>query len=241
MRRLRQLSGVWRLAFLVIGDIAVAIIAYELAWNIRTISSFGIFEAPLPKDSLVNVPHSYWAVVLSQIVLFSFAGLYRVKNFTPKRTLLRIPPILFVQMMFLGLLYRLSFLLQVPGFYPGPPSIFFSIFPIFWVLNSTFTSLWRTLTLCRGPLSTFFGKIGGRRDLAQILILGFMILLILCTILFILQTEKTKKLIIVGKAAEAQKTREAEKTIDEIANVAYSLLVLGVGIKFVSMIRRKNE
>lgn len=226
MRGLRQLSDVWRLALLVIGDIAVAIIAYELAWNIRTISSFGIFEAPLSKDGLVNVPHSYWAVVLSQIVLFSLAGLYRAKNFTPKRTLLRIPPILFLQMMFLGLLYRLSFLLQVPGFYPGPPSTFFSIFPVFWVLNSTFTSLWRTLTFYPGPLAAFFGKIGGRRDLTQILILGFIILLIPCAILL---------------AFQAQKIGKAEKTAEEIANVGYSLLVLGVGMRLISMIRRKKN
>lgn len=241
MRRLRQLSGVWRLALLVIGDIAVAIIAYELAWNIRTISSLGVFEAPLPQDSLTNVPHSYWAVILSQIILFSFAGLYRVKNFTPERTLLRIPPTLFLQMMFLGLLYRLSFLLRVPGFYPGPPSIFFSIFPVFWVLNSTFTSLWRILTFYPGPLSAFFGKIGGREDLARILILGFMILLIPCAILLAFQAQKTKKLIAIGKAAEAQKTGEAEKTAEEIANVGYSLLVLGVGMKFVSMVRHKDH
>jgi hypothetical protein len=241
MRRLRQLSGVWRLVLLVIGDIAVAIIAYELAWHIRTLSGLGIFEAPLSEDTLVNVPHSYWAVVLSQIVLFSFAGLYRVKNFTPKRTLLRIPPTLFLQMMFLGFLYRVSFLLQVPGFYPGPPSTFFTIFLVFWVLNSIFTNLWRTLTFYPGPLSIFFGKLSGREDLARIFIVGFMILLISCAILLAFQAQKTKKLITIGKTVEAEKIVEAEKTVEEIANVAYSLLVLGVGMRFISMVRRKNE
>ena len=241
LSRLRQLSGIWRFALLVMGDVAVAVIAYELAWYILTMSSLGVFEALLPQDSLANVPRSYWAIILSQIILFSFAGLYRVKNFTAKRTLLRIPSTLFVQMMFLGFLYRVSFLLQVPGFYPGPPSIFFSIFPIFWVLTSTFTGLWRTLTFYRGPSSTFFGKIGGKSDLAQILILAFMFLLIACTILFMLQTERTKKLIADGKTAEAQETGKTEKTAEEIASVAYSLLVLGVGIKFVSMVRQKND
>ena len=32
-----------------------------------------------------------------------------------------------------------------------------------------------------------------------------------------------------------------ERIAEEIANVGYSLLVLGVGIKFVSMIRRKKN
>lgn len=217
MRRLRQLSGIWPLALLVSGDIAVAIATYELAWHIPTLSSFGIFwkvlypEAPLPKDSLVNAPHNYWAVVLSQIVLFSLAGLYRVKNFTPTRTLLRISPVLFVQMMFLSLYYLPTFARR---------NLLLSIFPVFWILNSIFTSLWRILTFCPGPLSTFFGKTGGRKDLARILILGFMILLISCAILLIFK---------------------AEETAEEVANVAYFLLVIGVGIEFISMVRRKNH
>jgi len=59
-----------------------------------------------------------------------------------------------------------------------------------------------------------------RTDLGRIFILGFMILLISCAFLLIFK---------------------AEKTAEEVANVAYFLLVIGVGIKFVSMVRRKNE
>lgn len=59
-----------------------------------------------------------------------------------------------------------------------------------------------------------------RKDLARVFILGFMILLISCAFLLILK---------------------ADKTAEEVANVAYFLLVIGVGIKFVSMVRRKND
>lgn len=64
-------------------------------------------------------------------------------------------------------------------------------------------------------LTNFF-----RTDLARIFILGFMILLISCTFLLIFK---------------------ADETAEEVANVAYSLLVIGVGMKFVSMIRHKND
>ena len=217
VKRLRQLSGAWPLALLIMGDIAIAIATYELAWHIPTLSSFGIFwkllypEAARLEDSLVNAPHNYWAVVVSQIVLFSLAGLHRVKNFTPKRTLLRIPPILFVQMMFLSLFYLLTFARR---------NLLLAIFPVFWILNSIFTSLWRILTFYPGPLSTFFGKTGGRRDLARILILGFMILLISCAFLLIFK---------------------AEETAEEVANVAYFFLVIGVGMGFAYTVGRKNE
>jgi len=59
-----------------------------------------------------------------------------------------------------------------------------------------------------------------RKDLARVFILGFMILLISCAFLLIFK---------------------AEKTAEEVANVAYFLLVIGVGMAFVSMVRRKNE
>lgn len=59
-----------------------------------------------------------------------------------------------------------------------------------------------------------------RKDLARVFILGFMILLISCAFLLIFK---------------------AEKTAEQVANVAYFLLVIGVGMKFVSMIRRKNK
>ena len=156
MKRVRQLSGVWRLVIVLIGDIAVAIATYELAWHIRTLSSFGIFEAPLSEDSLINVPHNCWAVVLSQMVLFSLVGLYRVENFTPKRTFLRIPPVLSVQIMFLSLFYLLTF---------GRAGSPLSVFPVFWILNSISTSLWRILTFYPGPLFTFLGKTGGREGI----------------------------------------------------------------------------
>jgi len=59
-----------------------------------------------------------------------------------------------------------------------------------------------------------------RKDLARVFILGFMILLISCAFLLIFR---------------------AEKTAEEVANVAYFLLVIGVGIAFISMIRHKND
>ena len=80
MRRLRQLPGVWGLVLLVMGDIAVAIIAYELAWHIRTLSSFGIFEALLPTNALTTIPHNYGMVVLSQVFLLWIVGLYKVNR-----------------------------------------------------------------------------------------------------------------------------------------------------------------
>ena len=64
-------------------------------------------------------------------------------------------------------------------------------------------------------LVTFF-----RKDLARIFILGFMILLISCAFLLMFK---------------------AEKTAEEVANVAYFLLVIGVGMKFISMIRHKDH
>ena len=64
-------------------------------------------------------------------------------------------------------------------------------------------------------LMTFF-----RKDLARIFILGFMILLISCAFLLIFK---------------------AEETAEEVANVAYFLLVIGVGMKFVSIVRRKDD
>ena len=233
VRRPRQLSGVWRLVVLVIGDIAIAIATYELAWHIRTLSSFGIFEAPLPKNVLTTVPHNYGMVVLSQVFLLWIVGLYKVNKNTSGKILLRIPFVLFVQMMFLSLFYLLTF---------GRGGSPLSIFPVFWILNSIFTSLWRILTFYPGPLSTFFGTTGKRegitfpktpkfkpfyelmnffrKDLARVFILGFMILLISCAFLLIFR---------------------AEKTAEEVANVAYFLLVIGVGIAFISMIRHKND
>jgi len=59
-----------------------------------------------------------------------------------------------------------------------------------------------------------------RKDLARVFILGFMILLISCAFLLIFK---------------------AEKTAEEVANVAYFLLVIGVGMKFVSIVRRKDD
>jgi len=240
VRRLRQLSRVWRLVVLVIGDIAIAIATYELAWHIRTLSSFGIFEAPLPKNVLTTVPHNYGMVVLSQVFLLWIVGLYKVNRDTSGKILLRIPFVLFVQMMFLTLFYLLTL---------GRGGSAISIFPVFWISNSIFTSLWRILTFYPRPLSTFFGTTGKReriifpaqeltrnkilkfklvyklmnffrKDLARVFILGFMILLISCAFLLIFK---------------------AEKTAEEVANVAYFLLVIGVGMKFVSMVRRKNE
>jgi len=240
MRRLRQLSRVWRLVVLVIGDIAIAIATYELAWHIRTLSSFGIFEAPLPKNVLTTVPHNYGMVVLSQVFLLWIVGLYKVKRNTSGKILLRIPFVLFVQMMFLTLFYLLTL---------GRGGSAISIFPVFWISNSIFTSLWRTLTFYPGPLSTFLGKTGKRegiisptpevtgnktlkfkpfyklmnffrKDLARVFILGFMILLISCAFLLIFK---------------------AEKTAEEVANVAYFLLVIGVGIAFISMVRHKDH
>lgn len=240
VRRVRQLSGVWRLVVLVIGDIAIAIATYELAWHIRTLSSLGIFEAPLPKNVLTTVPHNYVMVVLSQVSLLAIVGLYNINRSTSGKILLRIPPILFVQMMFLSLFYLLTF---------GRGGSPLSIFPVFWILNSIFTSLWRILTFCPGPLSTFFGTTGKRegitfptqkvtrnkmlkfkpfyelmnffrKDLAHVFVLGFMILLVACPFLLIFK---------------------AEKTAEEIANVAYFLLVIGVGMKFISMVRRKDH
>lgn len=252
MRRLRQLSGVWRLGVLVIGDIAVAIATYELAWHIRTLSSFGIFEASLPKSVLTTVPHNYGMVILSQVFLLWIVGLYKVNKNTSGKILLRIPFVLFVQMMFLSLFYLLTF---------GRGGSPLSIFAVFWILNSIFTSLWRILTLYRGlhlpslvrqaeqrivfpaqeltrnkilkfkpfyMLMNFF-----RRDLARIFILGFMILLILCAVILMFDPEK---IVIIGK-----RTFFVKWIAEQVANVAYFLLVIGVGIKFVSMVRYKNE
>jgi len=64
-------------------------------------------------------------------------------------------------------------------------------------------------------LVTFF-----RKDLARVFILGFMILIISCAFLLIFQ---------------------AEETAERAANVAYFLLVIRVGMEFVSMVRHKNE
>ena len=240
MRRLRQLPGVRRLAVLVIGDIAIAIATYELAWHIRTLSSLGIFEAALPKNVLAIVPHNYGMVILSQAFLLWIAGLYKINRSTSGKILLRIPFILFVQMMSLSLFYLLTF---------GRGGSPLSIFPVFWILNSISTSLWRILTFYPGPLSTFFAKMGKRegiisptpevtrhkmlkfkpvyklmnffgKDLARVFILGFMILLISCAFLLIFR---------------------AEKTAEEVVSVAYFLLVIGVGMKFVSMVRHKDH
>jgi len=283
VRRLRQLSGVWRPAVLLMGDVAIAIGTFELAWHIRTLSSFGIFEAPLPKNVLTTIPHNYGMVVLSQVFLLWIVGLYKVNRNASGKMFLLVPPILFVQMMFLSFFYLLTF---------GRGGSPLSIFPVFWILNSIFTSLWRILTCYPGPLSTFFGKTGGReeiifpaqevtgnsrnkynprvseidrlketvqvlwnqvnkleqrvspkridkerekmlkfkpfykvmnffrKDLARVFILGFMILLISCAFLLIFK---------------------AEKTAEEVANVAYFLLVIGVGMKFVSMVRHKDH
>ena len=251
MRRVRQLSGVWRLVALVVGDIAVVIATYELAWHIRTLSSFGIFEAPLPKNALTTVPHNYGMIVLSQIFLLWIVGLYKVNRITSGKTLLRIPLILFVQMMFLSL-----FCLLTLGRGGSP----LSIFPVFWILNGIFTSLWRILAffpslhlpslvrqaeqrivfpaqeLTRNRILKFkpFYMLMNffRKDLARVFILGFMILLILCAVLLMFDPEK---IVVIGK-----RTFFVKWIAEQVASVAYFLLVIGVGIAFVSMIRRKR-
>ena len=283
VRRLRQLSGIWRPAVLLIGDVAIAIGTFELAWHIRTLSSFGIFEGPLSRSSLTTAPHNYGMVVLSQVFLLWIVELYKVNRNALGKILVRIPFVLFVQMIFLTLFYLLTL---------GRGGFPLSIFPVFWILNSISTSLWRILTFYLEPLSTFFdtvrrregivfpvqgatrkgrdkydpriseidrhketvqvlwnqvNKLGERvspkridkergemlkfkpfyklmtffrKDLARVFILGFMILLISCAFLLIF---------------------EAEETAEQVANVAYFLLVIGVGMEFVSMVRHKND
>jgi len=127
----------------------------------------------------------------------------------------------------------------------GPIKYPLSVFPVFWLLNSAVSSSWRILVVRTGPmtnparlwlrvLTTLKGcrrlltnprAVYGtgrffRRDLARIPITGFMVLLVSCAVLLIFKRE-----------AGAEK----------MANIAYLLLVIGVGIKFVSMLCHRGK
>ena len=196
----------------------------------------GMSSASSPENVFGKFPHNYWLIVLSQVFFLWCLGLYKIGKYSVKRILVRVPLALLVQMAFLGTFHYLGL---------GPTKYPLSVFPVFWLLNSAVSSSWRILAVrispmvsraklrlpvlarlksCRKLLTSPRALYGAgrwfRKDLARIPIVGFMVLLVSCAVLLIFKREEG-----------------AEK----VANIAYFLLVIGVGMELVFMLRHRGK
>ena len=125
-----------KLILAVAGDLIAALLVYILCFYIRSYIPFPFAMGIMPFSRFQHLPHYWMAILLSQLTFLYILGFYdHLWNQPPRESILPLFLGVGVQVLFLGMFY---------GFFSH--TIFpRTIFPIFWVLNTFFLALWRTL------------------------------------------------------------------------------------------------
>ena len=119
---------------LLVGDVAIALIAYLAAFWLRSNFAFYVFENVMPPHRIYDVGHYMWLLIPGQVVIFYLFGLYEPLDTFQVR--MRMRPIVSAITLETVLLAAFYFFM---GNVPFPRSIF----PVFWLLNCIFIAAFR--------------------------------------------------------------------------------------------------
>ena len=122
------------LAFVVAGDVAIAMVAYVCAFWLRTLLPNPSTQALMPPERLFQVKHYWWLLLALQPVLLFFLDAYHEIRIKRSREFLGAAATAgALEVLFLIAVYFYTANLTFPR----------SIFPIFWILNTCGVAVWR--------------------------------------------------------------------------------------------------